>query len=134
MQRERRCAMTAMSTVGLAPVVLDAHVDALASEYVVRLRVTGFTEEELEVETVDRRVTVRGDQTQSELGAMPFQIRERFEEQFELPPDADTGRLTASYARNGLELRAPRTNGRQQEPRKVRILHRFAVNADASGV
>jgi predicted GTPase len=36
--KEEVCAMTAMCTMGLAPVVLDGHVDALAAEYVVRLR------------------------------------------------------------------------------------------------
>jgi HSP20 family molecular chaperone IbpA len=126
--------MTAMCTMGLAPVVLDAHVDALADEYVVRLRVSGFAEKELEVETVDGVVTVRGDQTETDVGSAPFRIHERFEEEFELPADADMGRLTASYAHDRLELHAPRTNGHRQGLRKVPIGRRFAVNADASGV
>jgi HSP20 family molecular chaperone IbpA len=127
--------MTAMRTMGLAPVVpCDARVDEFVDEYVVRLPVPGFAQQELDVEIAGNVVTVRGDQTETGRQPAPFRIHERVEERFELPADADAAALTASYSGKALQLRAPRTNGRQEGSRTVPIVHRFAVNADASGV
>jgi HSP20 family protein len=127
--------MTAMRTMGLAPVLPpEASVEQSANEYVVHLAVPGFAQEELEVEIAGRFVTVRGDQTRTAIDDGPFRLHERLEERFQLPPDVDTEGVTATYKHGALELRAPRTNGGRQTPRKVRIEHRLAVNPDASGV
>jgi HSP20 family protein len=127
--------MTAMRTMGLAPVLPpEASVDTSAKEYVVRLALPGFAQEELEVEIAGRFVTVRGDQLETGIDELPFRLHEQFEERFELPGDVDTEGVSASYRHGALELRAPRTNGISKGPRKVPIGHRIAVNADASGV
>jgi HSP20 family molecular chaperone IbpA len=127
--------MNAMRTMGLAPVLQpEATVAALADEYVVRLVVRGFTREELEVEVLDRAVTVCGDQKQTAPDDQPFRIHERLEERFTLPADADANRATASYSHGALELHVPRTNGRTRTVRKLSIEHRLEMNPDASGV
>ncbi len=127
--------MTAMRTMGLAPVLPpEASVAQSANEYVVHLAVPGFAREELEVEIAGRFVTVRGDQTQTTIDDGPFRLHERLEERFQLPADVDTTSVTATYTHGALKLRAPRTNGGRQTPRKVPIEHRIAVNPDASGV
>jgi len=127
--------MTAMRTMGLAPVLPpEASVDKSAKEYVVRLAVPGFAQEELEVEIASRFVTVRADQVETAIDDGPFRLHERLEERFQLPADVDTEGITATYRHGALELRAPRTNGSSKTPRKVPIVHRAAVNPDASGV
>lgn len=127
--------MTAMGTMGLAPPLPpEASVELLDDEYVVHLGVNGFAREELEVEVVDRLVTVRGDQRRSGGGNMPFRLHEEFEDRFELPRDADPLGVTASYSDHELELHAPRTNGAAAHPHRVPIVQRFALNPDASGV
>jgi HSP20 family protein len=127
--------MPVMQTMGLAPVLPpSACVNEFRDEYVVHLTVPGFAREELEVEIADHVVTVRGDQTEAGLETLPFWLHERLEERFELPEDVDTARVTASFAHGQVELHAPRTNGAVSPPRRVPIVARFAVNADASGV
>jgi HSP20 family protein len=127
--------MTAMRTMGLAPVLPpEASVEQSANEYVVHLAVPGFAQEELEVEIAGRFVTVHGDQTQTAIDDGPFRLHERLEERFQLPVDVDTDSVTATYTHGVLELHAPRTNGGRKTPRKVPIVHRIAVNPDASGV
>jgi len=127
--------MTAMRTMGLAPVLPpEAIVTTSSNEYVVRLAVPGFAQEELEVEIAGRLVTVHGDQTQTTFDDGPFRLHERLEESFRLPVDVDADRVTASYTHGALELRAPRTNGGSEKARRVPIGRRTAVNSDASGV
>ena len=127
--------MTVMRTMGLGPLLPpEASVEQSANEYVVHLAVPGFAQEELEVEIAGRFVTVRGDQTQTTTDDGPFRLHERLEERFQLPPDDDTDRVTATYTHGALKLHAPRTNGARTTPRKVPIEHRFAMNPDASGV
>jgi HSP20 family protein len=127
--------MTVMRTTGIAPFLpSEASVEQSANEYVVHLAVPGFAQEELEVEIAGLFVTVRGDQTQTTIDDGPFRLHERLEERFELPPDVDTDRVTATYMHGALELQAPRTNGACTTPRKVPIKHRFGINPDASGV
>jgi HSP20 family molecular chaperone IbpA len=121
--------------MGLAPVLPpEASVEKSAKEYVVRLAVPGFAQEELEVEIAGRFVTVRGDQVETGIDTGPFRLHERLEERFQLPTDVDTGGITATYRHGALELRAPRTNGSSKTRRKVPIGHRSTVNPDASGV
>lgn len=127
--------MAVMGTTGFAPVrPPNACVDEVGDEYVVHLSVPGFALEELEIEIADHLVTVVGDQAEVGVETRPFFLHERIEERFELPDDADAARVTASYAHGLIELHAPRTNGTSKGPRKVPLAHRFAVNADASGV
>ena len=127
--------MPLMHTMGLAPVLPPtACVNEFRDEYVVHLAVRGFSREELEVEIADRLVTVRGNQTDLGRESHPFWLHEQLEERFELPEDVDAAGVTASFARGQIELHAPRTNGAASPPRKVPIVARFAVNADASGV
>jgi HSP20 family protein len=127
--------MAVMGTTGLAPVLPpNARVDEVSDEYVVHLPVPGFALEELEIAIADHLVTVVGDQAQAGVDTRPFFLHERLEERFELPDDADAARVTASYAHGQIELHAPRTNGASKGPRKVPLVHSFAVNADASGV
>ncbi|MGZ4362462.1 MAG: Hsp20/alpha crystallin family protein [Gaiellaceae bacterium] len=127
--------MTVMRTMGLAPLLPpEASVEQSANEYVVHLAVPGFAQDELEVEIVGCFVTVRGDQTQTAIDDGPFRLHERLEERFQLPPDVDTDRVTATYKHGALELQAPRGSGVRTTPRKVPIKHRFGMNPDASGV
>lgn len=127
--------MTAMRTMGLAPVLPpESTVEQSAKEYVVHLRVPGFAQEELEVQIAGRFVTVRGDQTQTTIDNRPFRLHERLEESFQLPPDVDAERITATFAHGALELHAPRIRDGRGKPRKVPIGRRTAVNPDASGV
>ena len=101
--------MTVMQTMGLAPLLPpEASVEQSANEYVVHLAVPGFAQEELEVEIAGRFVTVRGDQTQTTIDDGPFRLHERLEERFQLPPDVDTDRVTATYTHGALELHVPR--------------------------
>ena len=127
--------MTVMRTMGLAPLLPpEASVEQSANEYVVHLAVPGFAQEELEVEIAGCFVTVRGDQTQTAIDDGPFRLHERLEERFQLPPDVDTDRVTATYTHGALELHVPRTNGGRTTPRTVPVEHRFGMNPDASGV
>lgn len=103
--------MTAMRTVDLARVLRsEASVEKTAKEYVVRLVVPGFAQDELEVEIADHLVTLRGDQVETGIDELPFRLHERFEERFQLPGDVDTESITASCTHGALELRVPRTN------------------------
>ena len=127
--------MTGMRTMGLAPLLPpEASVERSAKEYLVRLAVPGFAQEELEVEIAGRFVTVRGDQTQTTIDNGPFRLHERLEERFQLPTDVDTDDVTARYAHGSLELHAPRTTGGRGKPRRVPIEHQAVINPDACGV
>ena len=53
--------------------------------------------------------------------AVAFRLRERLEESFRLPDDADRDLITAFYTHGTLELHVPRT---ALEPRPVPIEHR----------
>jgi HSP20 family molecular chaperone IbpA len=102
--------MTAIRTMGLAPVLpSDANVTETPCGYSVRLPVTGFARDELEVEVSDHVVSVRGDQKRTGPNGGPFVLHERLEETFALPTDADPSALTANYAHGALVLRVPRS-------------------------
>lgn len=125
--------MAALTTAARAPVLpADAYVEEAADEYVIHLVVPGFAPGDLAVEVADHVVTVRGDRTRVDLGAV--RLHDRLEERLELPCDANPAALTASYQRDSLELHAPRFPDGAPPPRKVAIARPFAVNADASGV
>jgi len=126
--------MAAMRTMGLTPVMPPhARVDESKDEYVVFLPVPGFALSELEIELVERVVTIRGDQTRLEPEA-PFRVHEQLEERFGLPADVDLERVSARYAHGQIELHAPRGSAGPIGPRKLPLETRLGVNADASGV
>ena len=127
--------MAAMRTIGREPMLMpNAAVDELDDEYIVHLPVPGFALDELDVQVADGVVTVSGDQAERRAETRPFCLHEQFVERFGLPEDADTARVTASFAHGELELHAPRTNGATPGPHSVPITRRFALNADVSGV
>jgi HSP20 family molecular chaperone IbpA len=96
-----------------------AHVHVEMSEYVVELDVSDFTERELCVELVGRRVTVRGDQVDGgPENAEPFHLHEQLEEWFRLPDDVDADAISVLFRHGTLEIHAPRT---RLESRRLRI-------------
>lgn len=110
-----------------------ANVREDASEYVVKLDVSDFTETELTVETLGPVVTVRGDQleTGGDEGRA-FCLHERLEETFRLPDDAAPDRVRAFFEHGTLELRARR---RPLAPHTVPVEPRgWLINPDASAV
>jgi HSP20 family molecular chaperone IbpA len=101
--------MAAMRTMGLAPALpAETTVTKTADEYVVSLPVPGFAQQELEVEIADHVLTVRGDQSRTRADSGSFTLHEKIEESFLLPPDVDSGRVTAVSGHQTLEIRAPR--------------------------
>jgi HSP20 family molecular chaperone IbpA len=106
------------------------HVDETEREYVIELDVSDFTEDELTVDVLGRQLTVRGDQLAPppENGAV-FGFRERLEESFRLPDDADVDAIRVFCKHGKLELRVPRA---RQESRRLPIEHPdYLVNPDA---
>ena len=94
---------------------LPAHANVREDngEYLIELDVADFTESELTVEALGRRLTVRGDQVEtSEDDGEPFRLHEHLEESFRLPDDADVDRdqglLQARDARDPRTAEAPR--------------------------
>jgi HSP20 family protein len=118
---------------GGRPLPPHAHVREDATEYLVELDVSDFTERELTIELLGRHVTVRGEQLRPEgEETQPFRLHERLEETFRLPDDADVEELVASYRHGTLELKVPR---RPLLPRAVEIARESSlVHPDAEGV
>jgi HSP20 family molecular chaperone IbpA len=113
---------------------LPPHASILeeAEEYVILLDVSDFTERELSVEALGRRITVRGDQIEKpEDAGWAFRLHERLEESFRLPDDVDAEGIRVFHKHGTLELRAPRT------PLAARVLPiehpPLRVDADATG-
>jgi HSP20 family molecular chaperone IbpA len=103
--------MAAMRTVGenhrLPP---HAHVREVDGRYVIELDVSDFTERELTVELLSRRLTVRGDQLElPDDDVEAFRMHERLEESFSLPEDADLHEIKVFYRHGSLEIEVPRT-------------------------
>jgi HSP20 family molecular chaperone IbpA len=126
--------MAAMRAVGNGH-QLPAHADVREElgEYVIELDVADFTENELSVEALGRKLTVRGDQEETvEDDGKAFRLHERLEESFSLPDDADADRIKVFYEHGTLEIHAART---RVEPRRLSIEHQFClVNPDAEAV
>ena len=99
-------------------------------EYVISLDVSNFTEQEIAVEVLAQRLTVRADQAGSaEDDDTPFRLHERLEESFRLPDDAEPEGIKVFYEHGTLEIHAPR---KKLEPRRLPIEHRsFLVDPDA---
>lgn len=110
---------------GLAPALAPAaDIYETEDEYVVELDVPGFEEKELTVEVTDHTLAITGQREKTkEEKAKDFVLHERFEREFVrrfvLPTEADTGHLTASFAKGVLELRAPKAP--TATPKKVAI-------------
>jgi HSP20 family molecular chaperone IbpA len=110
-----------------------ANVREDESEYVIKLDVSDFTENELTVETLGPVVTVRGDQLETtEDEGQAFCLHERLEETFRLPDDAAPDNVRAFFEHGTLELHARRrrlsSHAVPVEPRPT------VVNPDATAV
>jgi HSP20 family molecular chaperone IbpA len=102
--------MATMRTAGASGLLPPhAHVHEEMSEYVIELDVSDFTERELCVELVGRRVTVRGDQVDGAGNAEPFNLHEQLEEWFRLPDDVDADAIRVLFGHGTLTIHAPRT-------------------------
>jgi len=85
--------------------------------YFIDLDVSEFTRDELTVETIGQRVTVRGTQSAApeDVGTCP--LARQLEESFRLPDDADAEGIEAVYKHGALEFRARRRQlGRHSVP------------------
>lgn len=91
-----------------------ATVGEKPAEYVVKLDVPDFGRDELTLETVGRRVTVRGNHLEQGGGGDEFRLHERLEESFRLPDDADPDCISAVYNRGELEVHVRRKVLRHQ--------------------
>lgn len=123
--------MVAMRAVGNGHrMPLHAHVHEEADRYLIRLDLPEFKEDELEIELLGLRLTVRAEQVQTvEDERQPFRLQERFEESFRLPDDADADRVSVRFQRGTLEIRAARST---LEPRLLPIEHpAHLIHADA---
>ena len=101
--------MTAPAETGIrVPLPPHAHLSEETTEYVITLDVSDFTEREVSVDVIARRVVVRGDQTGIAGKELPFAIDEHLEESFLLPDDAEPSQVTASYSHGTLRIRVPR--------------------------
>lgn len=123
--------MAAMRAVGDGhQLPAHANVREEPSRYVIELDVADFTEGELTVEATGPRLTVCGDQVESAGdNGKPFRLRERLEESFRLPDDADVDRVAVFYEHGTLVIHAPRI---PLVPRRLPIEHpSLTVDPDA---
>jgi HSP20 family molecular chaperone IbpA len=99
--------------------------------YRIEVDLADFTESEVSVEALGRRLTVRGDQVETaDDSDKAFRLHERIEESFRLPDDADVDSIKVFFKHGRLEIQAPRI---LLEPRQLPIEHasyRFDPNAE----
>jgi HSP20 family protein len=111
---------------GLAPGFIPAaDYYETDKEFVIELEVPGFVEKELDVETFDHTLVVKGERTEAkEKEDKSFRLRERLEKEFErrfvLPTEADTKHLKATFREGVLEVHAPKLE--ISKPHKVEIV------------
>jgi len=111
--------------IGIVPAPLPAaDVYETEGEYVVELEVPGFEEKQLAVEVSDHTLIVKGQRTEEkEEAGRSFRLHERlakqFERRFELPPEADTGKIDADFKAGVLTVHAPKQ--KEAKPRPVAI-------------
>jgi HSP20 family molecular chaperone IbpA len=122
--------MAAMQAVGNGHRLLArANVCERRAEYVIELDVADFAEQELAVEAVGSRITVRGDHVETNADEKVFRFRERLEETFRLPGDAAIDATKVFYRHGTLEIHAPR---QRLDRRRLRIEKpAYHVNPDA---
>jgi HSP20 family protein len=110
---------------GFAPTLLPAaDVYETDDEYVVELEVPGFEEKELTIEVTDHTVQVKAERAETkEEREKTYHLQERlersFERRFQLPAEADTGKVKAEFAKGVLAIHAPKMAA--AKPRKVSI-------------
>jgi HSP20 family protein len=114
-----------LTEVGFGPMLLPAaDIYETDDEYVVELEVPGFAEKELGIEVSDHLLTVRGErkETKDETDKA-FRLRERlereFERRFELPIEADTEHVKASFSDGVLAVHTPKHE--PTKPHKIEI-------------
>jgi HSP20 family protein len=86
------------------------------AELVVQLEAPGFEESEIDVEVTDHALVVKGERKEEKEEKQDdkrtFWLHERlertFERRFELPPGADTEKVSASFAKGVLEVHVPK--------------------------
>lgn len=126
--------MAAMQAVGYHQLPPHARVRETETQYLVELDVADFTQAELSVEALGPGLTVRGNQLElpGDEGK-PFRIRERLEESFRLPDDADLDGIHIFYKHGVLEIRVARL---PLAPHRLPIERRRSgvVNPDAEAV
>lgn len=94
------------------------------SEVVVEIEAPGFEEKEIEVEVADHTLVIKGGRKEEkEQKEKSFWLRERlestFERRFELPPETDTGKVSADFAKGVLSVHVPKSG--KAPARKVPI-------------
>lgn len=110
---------------GIAPAPLPAaDVYETEGEWVFELEVPGFEEKQLTVEVGDHTLTVKGERLEKkEEKGKTFRLQERlakqFERRFELPAEAETGKLAADFKDGVLTVHAPKAKA--ATPRKIAI-------------
>jgi HSP20 family molecular chaperone IbpA len=103
-------------------------------EYLIALDVYDFTEAELTVELVGRRLVVRGDQLETaEDDGKPFRLHERLEEFFRLPDDADADAIKVFYRHGTLELHVGRVTP-VARPLTIERRSPHVIHPEAGGV
>jgi HSP20 family protein len=99
-----------------------ADVYETPEEFVVELEVPGYEEMELGIEVSDHRLTVKGERKETkEADEKAYLLHERleklFERRFQLPTEADTAKLTATFNQGVVEIHAPKAI--KKKPRKI---------------
>ena len=97
-----------------APAFPPVDVYETKGEYIFELEVPGFAEKELEIETFDHTLVIKGERKEAKQEQeKTFLFKERLEKEFQrrfvLPAEADTEHLTAEFKNGVLEVHAPKT-------------------------
>jgi HSP20 family protein len=114
-----------LEDVGFAPALAPAaDVYETPEEFVVELEVPGYEEKELGVEVTDHTLVVKGEREElKEEKEKAFRLHERlekvFERRFELPVEADTEHVKATFTNGVLEVHTPKV--KELAPKKVPI-------------
>ena len=126
--------MAVMRAVGYHALPPHARVRETEQCYIVELDVADFTAGELSILALGPVITVRGEQCATEADeGLPFRIRERLEETFRLPDDADLTNIEVFFKHGVLVLAVTRI---PLEPRLLQITRRRSglLNPDAEAV
>jgi HSP20 family protein len=112
-----------LEDVGFGPMPA-ADVYETEDVFVVELEVPGFEKPELSLEVSDHTLTVTGEAaSDEEERGKAFILHERlaqaFERRFQLPEDADTEKIVATFDSGLLEVRVPKSE--KTAPRTVQI-------------
>jgi HSP20 family protein len=111
---ERRFQRLLGDSAWTAPGVLPAtDVYETDGEYIVELEVPGFEQRELGIEVTGHLLTVTGErkeekETQEKAFRLHERLEDRFERRFELPREADTEHVRATFEKGVLTVHAPK--------------------------